>query len=137
MPIRYAVFASEGLLFGVGTGSVNNRDLAAIAVQVLADPEFRLSFNEVWDFRDAVPEQVTFDGLFSLVQTALGWLGAHDPEGPPRAKCALVVASEQQFGLARMYQSLSENLRLETEIFRDPAEALRWVGAPGDWEPRI
>lgn len=135
MPIRYVVHGAESLLYGVGTGAVGTKDLRALTGQMMADPEFKLSLNQMWDFRDSIPEDVSFDGLFSVVQFASGLVNLKHGGARGEVRCAVLVESEEQFGLARMYQSLSDSLQMETEIFRDRAEALRWLGMEDGWNP--
>ncbi|MEO7413145.1 MAG: STAS/SEC14 domain-containing protein [Opitutaceae bacterium] len=43
------------------------------------------------------------------------------------AKSAIVAPGDLQFGLARMYQTMNRNPRLEVQVFRDQAAALAWL----------
>ena len=42
-------------------------------------------------------------------------------------KSAIIVQEPVQFGLARMFQTLSENSQIEVEIFHSMAEARDWI----------
>jgi hypothetical protein len=137
VPIRYDVHESERLLFGVGSGLVSNADLRSTMIRVLRDSRFDLSLNELWDFRECSPDDVSFDGLFQVVKGATLVLGLLTDPSTPRARCAVIVATQEQFGLARMYQSLSERLHLETEVFHDPESARRWLGLSEAWQPTV
>ena len=137
VPIRYDVHESQRLLFGVGSGPVSNADLRSTMTRVLMDARFSLSLNELWDFRECAPDDVSFDGLFQVVKGATMVLGLLHAQTSPRARCAVVVSTQEQFGLARMYQSLSERLHLETEVFHDRESALRWLGVADTWQPTV
>jgi hypothetical protein len=41
---------------------------------------------------------------------------------------AFVASSDVQFGLSRMFQILSDESPAEVRVFRDLAEARRWLG---------
>ena len=43
-------------------------------------------------------------------------------------KGAIVVASEQIFGLARVYASVAANIRTDSQVFRNMDEAITWLG---------
>jgi hypothetical protein len=47
-----------------------------------------------------------------------------------RVRAAIVARTTLQYGLARMYQNLSDNPLLEIKIFEDTASALAWVSGP-------
>ena len=44
-------------------------------------------------------------------------------------RCAVIAVEDLHFGLGRMGSVYSENVGVEAAIFRDPEEALRWLGA--------
>jgi hypothetical protein len=45
-------------------------------------------------------------------------------------KRSVVVSAECDFGMARMFQALTEDARLEFRIFKDFDEAFSWVTVP-------
>lgn len=49
------------------------------------------------------------------------------------SRAAIVVSRDLDFGIARMFQALSEGLGVEYQVFRDVAAATGWlsVGDPG------
>jgi hypothetical protein len=50
-------------------------------------------------------------------------------KGPGGGKVALVVSGDLEYGLARMYDLLSEyQIDRELMVFKDYDEALRWIG---------
>jgi len=45
-------------------------------------------------------------------------------------RCAVLVADNAPFGMARMFEMRSAESELETRVFRDGAEAERWLQEP-------
>jgi hypothetical protein len=62
-----------------------------------------------------------------------------DRKRPDRVeRMAILATRDVAFGLARMYQMLTEGMRTEVAVFRDHDEAMAWLGladAPGPGEP--
>ncbi len=64
-----------------------------------------------------------------LTTADLRYLAERDTKRPTRiSKVAIVADSDVGFGLARMYQSLSDGQETEVSVFRDEGEARAWLG---------
>lgn len=64
-----------------------------------------------------------------LTTSDLRYLADRDRKRPTRiSKVAIVAIADVGFGLARMYQSLSDGQETEVSVFRDEAEARAWLG---------
>jgi hypothetical protein len=135
MPIQFTAFPENRLIYGVGAGMLSNQDLVDLITRIFADPGFDPGLDELWDFTRSNPEEVSFNGLFRAVQMGADCLRTLRKQSPARAKCAVVVATSAQFGMARMYQSISDAFSMETEVFQDRAAALKWLGLEPEWEP--
>ena len=48
----------------------------------------------------------------------------------PGTRCAIVVASDVEFGLGRMYATLSDEGPMKTRIFRSIEDAEAWLAEP-------
>jgi hypothetical protein len=46
-------------------------------------------------------------------------------------RSAVVAPSDFQYGFARMFPMLHYNAKIQIEVFRDKATALRWIGEAG------
>jgi hypothetical protein len=88
---------------------------------VFADPDFETGFNFLSDRRSAVEARSS-----DYLRAALSFLKYHDNE-LGTCKWATVVSTMAAFGMGRMTQILSENLRIRVEVFKDIDEARDWL----------
>lgn len=100
-------------------GDLGDEDLVALYRELKSSPQLRPDFGLLVDLRAAKGRLVTAEGVRKLAGRAL----VLDPESPR----AVVVPSDFGYGMARMY-SLWRNERGGVEIFRDIADARRWIG---------
>lgn len=78
---------------------------------------------ELWDFRGCLPHpNLTFNSMAMMVRTI-----QKDPNCTPGPPLAILVASELQYGLSRMYQILASEHQPEIGIFSDSDKAQRWI----------
>ncbi len=78
---------------------------------------------ELWDFRGCLPHpDLTFNSMALMVRTI-----QKDPDCNPGPPLAILVASELQYGLSRMYQILACENQPEICIFSDADEAQQWI----------
>jgi hypothetical protein len=100
-------------------------DLRRLASDVL-DLEARVDPTppRVTDFTGLTRFEVGFSEMLTFVERRR--------DSPPRQpiRSALLVDSDVQFGMARMFQTLNDHPLVTVEIFRDAATALAWVEAP-------
>jgi hypothetical protein len=102
--------------------TVSQQDLTHLADEVLA-LEARV---------EPVPDRLS--DLTAAAQFEVGFSDFHEltlrrrtSHLPNDIRSAILVATEVQFGLARMFQTLNDHPRVTVEIFRDLSEALAWV----------
>ena len=80
--------------------------------------------NDVWDMRGcAVDSGVNSESIALLVEFLKE---LHVPDLYHK-KSAIVVESELEYGISRIYQALTEALPFETEIFYSEEEATAWL----------
>ncbi len=78
---------------------------------------------ELWDFRGCLPHpDLTFNSMAMMVRTI-----QKDPDCQPGPPLAILVASELQYGLSRMYQILAREHQPEIGIFNDAEKAEQWI----------
>jgi hypothetical protein len=103
---------------------VSDRDIESYLRALVSDPDLGAVRMELADFRDAEfsvsPEAIA--RIAGLVRGELSSL--------PRFKRAVVVSSNVQYGLARMYALYVGLSGYEVVPFRDEAEARQWLGLP-------
>ena len=121
MPVTFEVDRARHTVLTMASGLVTYDDLAQHLAEEARDDA--LGFAEVIDGRGATTD-VTAGQVRSLVARTdallrQGQLGA----------LAIVTDSDFAFGMARMYQILSEPLPVQIGVFRTLDEATAWLSA--------
>jgi hypothetical protein len=121
MPLDYRIDKSLGLLLLTGRGPIQAEDIDACFERLLADPDYSAVRKELADFREA---------SFSFQPDDVKKLAKSTRERPLETQIerrAIVVVSELQYGLARMFSQLVAPSGQEVQPFRDINEARRWL----------
>jgi hypothetical protein len=129
MPIKHTIDHDKGLVMATAHGLLTDADIFAYQQTVWSRPEIK-GFDELIDMGEVSGiEFVSGQRVSDLAQLS----GSMDASDAP-SKLAIVVATDHQFGLGRMYQAYREMAPQGTKVvrvFRDRAEALEWLGASG------
>jgi hypothetical protein len=94
-------------------------------MELYADPRYRSPIVDLWDLRDAEIDSGPGDvqRFVQFVQLSRGERGID--------QTAIVVARPADFGISRMYQSLTEaTLPISVQVFTRLDEAYAWLGRP-------
>jgi hypothetical protein len=86
--------------------------------RLAADPDFDPAYRQLVDLRGISKVDVTGAGLRSL--------GRANPWNEPTRR-AIVCGLDVVFGMARMYQLLTDEDPHEVRVFREISEALDWL----------
>jgi hypothetical protein len=100
-------------------GDLGDRGLFELASELEKAPGVESDFSLLIDLRQANGRQVTSAGVQALAMRSLVL--------SPASRRAVVVPTDLGFGMARMYEMLSEKRGGATRVFRDYDEARRWV----------
>ena len=118
---NYRIVKQQNIVLQEFCGTVGIVDLRDAAMRVSKDPLYRERMNILMDLRAAelrisYEETIEYTGFL----TRFG----------PIARQAVVVSRYLEFGLARMFEQLSENLieREELKVFFDMRAAASWLG---------
>jgi hypothetical protein len=123
MAITTHIDSSAGLRHHKVTGVLSTAELRQTLDEVYARPDFSPEYNAVWDLREADVSAFTTQDINALAEFVSEHWG-----GPNAPRAALVVATDFDFGLARMYEaSVSDDRLRQVQVFRDMAEAVAWV----------
>ncbi len=95
-----------------------DRELLAHVRALTAYPRFARNFHQLIDLRDVSDVQITASCIREMVRLNPFWAGA---------RRAVVVTNDVVFGMARMYQILSDESPDELQIFREMDDALQWL----------
>ena len=123
MPTTYEINAARGVIIVTVTGVLTDEGLFDMHRRLAGDPAVKPNFAVLFDLRQANGIAVTTDGVRVLADLPLVL--------SPESRRAVVVPSDLGFGMARMYGLLRGNKGGTVEVFRDFAEASRWIGLEG------
>jgi len=123
MPIAYRIDQDRRLVLTRAWGILADADILDHKEQLAKDPHVRAPMVELSDLRSVERLDVTTEGVKAMV--------AHDTKNADQVaghRLALVVGSDEVFGMARMY-----GLRRSADgdgvgVFRDVADAEAWLG---------
>jgi hypothetical protein len=121
MPYQFQIDPEHALIRETFVGQVTADELVRLCAEEWAHPDYRKGLNVLTDLRAAHVE-VSFEQMVQYVAFA--------EQGQGAGRQAIVVASQLEFGLARMFESISEargRLWVNLRIFHDITEAERWV----------
>ncbi len=119
MPIISQNDSSLGVVFSTFQGVVTKEDILAQVEMFRTDPAFQPSFNHLIDTRGTTRFDVSTDGL-----RAVSMHSAFNE----KSRRAVVAEKDEMFGMARMYEVFREDAPDQMTVFRDMAEARRWLG---------
>ena len=119
LPTSFRIDTERRTVFSSGAGVLSDDDLRGHQRQLLGDPAFDPSFNQLWDFRQVVQVDVSSETLRALA-TARSFA--------PSAKRAAVAPRNILYGMARMFEMLHNKAPEEFRVFRNIREAADWLG---------
>lgn len=104
------------------TGVVTDADLQQITVDAARiEAERAVTPSRLVDLHAVTGLQIGFPEIFALAQ----WRRSLPVKNPVRT--AIVVATDAQYGMARMFQTLNTHPQITLEIFRDRTAAEAWL----------
>jgi len=107
-----------------GHGDLAASDIIEAAAQVYADPRFQPGMDSLLDMRGA-RTTVSADEVRMMVETV-----SRNIEVRGKGRCAVVTSREVDYGMARIALVHMELIGIELTVFRELAEAERWL----DWD---
>lgn len=123
MPISYRIDAGRSLVLTAASGTLTDEDVLALKERLARDPAFSPDMKELSDCRGIERLDVTPAGIRAMVEQ-----DESDSDGAATHKLALVLSTDVAYGMARIYQSLSEVHDNENVgVFRDLDEAKAWL----------
>jgi hypothetical protein len=120
MPADFIIDLERGVVFTKAVGDLVPADMWGHRERLLAHPDFRPELNQLMDLRDCSPTLLTAEQLLQLARPRVYSVAS---------RRALLVSSDLQYGLSRMFETYCE-LEGETftRVFRSEQEALDFLG---------
>lgn len=120
MPCSYHIDVKQQIVFSRAWGVISDEDLHAHHARLVADPGFSPAMNQLYDVRSVSDfSQVSVEGIRSLA--------AKDPF-QVGSRRALLTSTKAAFGLARMYELLTDEFPNDFRaVFDEAYLAERWI----------
>jgi hypothetical protein len=124
MPIAYRIDPERRVILTHAWGVLTDAELLAHKERLLHDAAFDPHMPELSDVREIERLDVTAAGVRAMV--------AHDAAHSTRGsghRMALVVPTDEAFGMARMYELMGPGENGSVGVFRTLAEGEAWLAA--------
>ncbi len=130
MPIAYTIDDERRLVLTVSSGTLSDADVMQHKAALRDDPRVTRDMKELSDVRAIERLDITEVGIRQMTRfdrDAAASRGGHT--------LAIVATEDIIFGMARMYEMLTEENVRSVQVFRDIDEATRWLLDPPEEEP--
>ena len=130
MPIEYTIDAERGFIHTRGWDYIGDKEYQAYIANLFADPAMRPGMKQLTDWRAVTQIDVTAETLRATAETVRAFVERQRHHQPnfTISQLAIVGAQPVIYGMARMYQILSEEHDPHIAVFRDIDEARAWLG---------
>ena len=122
MPITMRIDKKLKIVHTTVEGQVSVDEIIDKLTDFMEQPDFVSGLNGIADLRNFELNTTPLD----IERLAKLLIDYRDKIGP--SKAAVVISRQVTFGLTRMFQAFAEQSSIETAIFEDMDEALRWLG---------
>jgi hypothetical protein len=119
MPASYRIDKSLGLVLSTAQGVLTGQDILTHRRRLREDPDIDPNYNQLIDLRDVIDFSVSTAEMRMIATDYIFGENSHR---------AIVAEKAHNFGMARMYVLFSEALPDQMMVYRDMAEARRWLG---------
>jgi hypothetical protein len=120
MPADFIIDVQAGVVFTKAVGDLVLADMWGHRERLLAHPDFRPELNQLMDLRECSPLQLTADQILQIARPRVY---------SDNSRRALLVSSDLQYGLSRMFETFNElNGDTNVRVFRDERQALDFLG---------
>ena len=119
MSVSYRIDKSLRLVLTTAQGVLTGQDIRTHRQSLRGDQNFDPSYNQIIDLRDVVE--------FAVAATEMPGIAAGSIFNE-KSRRAIVAEKDVNFGMARMYEKYGEADPSQVMVFRDMAEARRWLG---------
>lgn len=111
----------NGVVYSTITGEISLAGIKADMVRLAAEPSYHPSMPGIVDMRGA------HSGLSADDILAISEMIKSSPKVVSGARRALLVSTEEMYGIYRMFESFSTGGTVQYRVFRDEQEARHWI----------
>jgi hypothetical protein len=123
MPILHKIDEKLGIVLSTWIGIVSDADAVPAYRQLYEDKRWKPGFHEIVDLREADVSGVTSRGL----RAVSGMVDDYTGEECEEFRTAVIAPKDLPFGVARIYQAISDETPERVRVFRDVKTALEWM----------
>ena len=124
--ITYQIHEELGVFVSHWSGSITNTLMLDCYRNLFENPAWKPGLHELADLRSSEMSKVTPDGLRALIGMV-----EHRFEGLGiDFKTAIIASADLPYGLARLYEMVSEQSPESVQVFRSSSAAVEWLGVP-------
>ena len=123
MPVTYKINSSKNITLVKGTGKVTARELFEVMRNRAGNNRHNPDYDMLCDFRKVTQVDIQPEELSNLLST-----DARLHLFSAGRKVAVVASTNIVYGVARMYEMLSEQLPQQIMVFREMDKAKEWLG---------
>jgi hypothetical protein len=123
MPYPYEIDTRRRVIITRAVDALTADDIRETRGILLADPGFDAGYNQLIDLRNMTDTALEFVDLANIAGNSVF---------RPGVRRAIVSTSPLQYGIARMFELLSDRHGQHVKVFRTLAEADEWLDAPAD-----
>ncbi len=123
MPAFYKIDKERRLVLSTGAGVVTKDDLMGHQDRLVEDPDFHPSFSQLWNLTEVTEANLNAADVEMMARRDVF---------SPNSRRAIVVAKDDHYGLARMFQ-IHRELSGEggIRVFRNLDDGLDWIFSQG------
>jgi hypothetical protein len=123
MPILHTINEELGVVLSTWMGSVSDDNVVEAYRQLYMDKRWKPGYHEIADMRDVDVSGLTGKG----VREVSAMVESYTRGKCERFKTAVIASEDLPFGLARMYEAVSDESPESVRVFRDVKAALEWM----------
>ena len=121
MPFSQRIDRAQGVIYTRAWGVLTDEDLSGIHAAKMAEPAYKPELTRLYDLSEVTDVPVSSR---AILRQSLATAEA------PNARRAIVVPSDEAYGMARMFAILSGREGL-IQVFRDRPSAVQWLNSAG------
>jgi len=125
MPVTTEIDSETGLISYIASGTISLAEMREAYEKVFERPDYRPGMNALCNAKDAQLD-VSMNELGEFV-SFLQSFRAKRGEG---YKLAILVRSNQDFGLTNVFRMRGYEMPVEIQVFRSSNEAKQWLTSP-------
>jgi hypothetical protein len=130
MPIESYVKTEHDLIIFKHIGRVEDDEFLSFYRSFFESDKFKPPMDVLVDLRETSSITRSPEALLRFAEFAESKLA----NIAPATKIAVVASKDRSFGLARMYEILSDSVKWDFVVFRSMDAALAWLGLPDETE---